>query len=147
MTHELLAADVLKSCRYAAAQIVGPDHADDVVQVFALRVVSGKVPPAERAQPRTFAVGIVKRLALNYRRDNFGRQFVDIADHEPAAPSPRTSTAERLAVVYRTITPAQRRVVESFHKHGSYPAVSAELGIPVSTIKSHMRRIRQSVSV
>lgn len=47
----------------------------------------------------------------------------------------------------QNLTPAQRRVVEAYRRHGSYKAAATALGISDTTVDMHLEKARRRAGV
>jgi len=138
------------SLRRAAARMVGPEEANDLVQDAYARLLTY---PAWRdiAHPKAFALQIVRNLALERLRratvvpidriaslDGF-----DVADEAPDAFREVAGRVdvERLLVLVDNLPPQCARVVRLRKIEGLSPReIAVSLGISVSTVETHLAK-------
>ena len=89
--------------------------------------------------------GWIKRLAINewlqYSRKNDPLGFTDGDEALPAARADTTSVAMDLDRAMATLPgPVSLCIALSYHERLSHPEIEALTGIPIGTVKSHVRR-------
>ena len=89
--------------------------------------------------------GWIKRLAINewlqYSRKNDPLGFTDGEETLPASRADTTSVAMDLDRAMATLPgPASLCIALSYHERLSHPEIEALTGIPIGTVKSHIRR-------
>jgi RNA polymerase sigma-70 factor (ECF subfamily) len=82
-------------------------------------------------------------LSLDDERDARNERVFDPAP-DPAAAREQAEVAEALRAAIAALPPHYRAVIELRHFHDlSYAEIGAELGLPVSDVKSHLFRARK----
>lgn len=127
------------------------DEAEDIAQeafVKAYLKLADYDPSASRFS--TWLYRIATNLALNKLKQN--NRKVDTDDIELLADStmPTYLEDERkqevIAAVIKLVPPEYRRAIEAYYWQGlSYQDIADELGIPLNTLKTWMRRAKQQL--
>lgn len=125
-----------------------PDAVDDVVQdVFVVAHRRRDEVDWDRS-PRGWLYGVTRRVVFRYRRSaaRRARKGVALADVQPASTDEREAreASNVLRAALRTLSPKQRRLLTMSELLGlSGPEMADALGIPLNTVYSRVRTLRQ----
>lgn len=135
---------------YAMSLARSHDEAEEIVQEALFRALRSR----SSFQEGTNLLAWVLRIARNvhYTRASLSRRMVSDPDGEhlgslacPPAQEWRIRATE-LAAAMRRLQPNQRRALIRIAIHGqSYEDVACDTGLPVNTVKSHVRRAREAL--
>ncbi|MGE3173735.1 MAG: sigma-70 family RNA polymerase sigma factor [Planctomycetota bacterium] len=131
--------------RALALDLVGRDHADDLVQETALRAL--RTPPPQPHALAAWLATILRRLASSHRRAAARRQRRERLAATPEAQPPASAAAARRDSL-RAVTAAQFGLPEPYQStlllryfEGLPPAaIAAQLDVPPATVKSRLQR-------
>lgn len=128
------------------------DEAEDVAQKAFIKAYDklAKFDP-ERARFSTWLYKIATNMALDVLRAGRRHAPADFEEMEgfgalDASLMHDETIREVRSAVLKLMPPEQRRVIEAFYWEGmSYQAIADELGVPINTVKSWMRRAKQQL--
>lgn len=143
----LLDPTVTKRAVRLASTIVGHEHAEDIIQELSIKALQGTVRMPE---PTLAGVLFATRcLALDYRRklkSKMGRLSVQLENQDAPIDTCRADVKNdllaRLATIYRTSSPARRSILDALKTGATYAETAERLNMPLSTVKTHVRRMR-----
>ncbi len=132
---------------WSIARRFEPGDAEDAVQEIFLDVwrSAASYDPA-RGSEATFVATITRRRLIDRRRSRNRRPTATeaIADHELEAPDPQPDAFADVAkarAALGQLRPQQRECLVLATAHGlSHGEIAAKTGIPLGTIKAHVRR-------
>lgn len=135
-----------RALRSLARDLVGPGHADDLVQETALRALR-TVPPAQPTGLGGWLATILRRLAHNDRRDRLRRRAREQAAPAPAAaPATLDEVARREALRRCTMAlfalpePYQATLLRRYFEGLSPAEIAARDDTSIATVKSRLQR-------
>jgi RNA polymerase sigma-70 factor, ECF subfamily len=128
------------------------DEAEEVAQKAFIKAYE-KLPDFDGGKARysTWLYRIATNMALDVRRAQKRTVPSDMEDAEgaealDAALMHDETIREVRAAVLALMPPEQRRVIEAFYWDGmSYQAIADEMGVPLNTVKSWIRRAKQQL--
>ena len=133
------------SLRALARDLVGRDHADDLVQETALRAL--RSPPAQPAGLGSWFATILRRLAGNHRRADRRRQQREqaaaVSESQPAVDDTlarRESLRKVTLALLAMPEPYQTTLLQRYFEGLSPGAIARRAGVPVATVKSRLQR-------
>lgn len=122
------------------------DAEDAVQDVFVeLWKNAGRYDPARSSEP-TYVTMIARRRLIDRRRRAARAPVTQTLADEPAGPPPSSrleveDEAAKAAAVLAGLRPDERRVIQMAVYHGlTHEQIAAETGLPVGTVKTHIRR-------
>ncbi|HEX4451749.1 MAG TPA: sigma-70 family RNA polymerase sigma factor [Kofleriaceae bacterium] len=132
---------------WSIARRFEPSDAEDAVQEIFLDIwrSAGGYDPA-RGSEATFVATITRRRLIDRRRMRARRpsateQVADLELEAPNVPPDTTADAAKAADALGQLRPEQRRVLVLATAHGmSHGEIAAQTGMPLGTIKAHVRR-------
>ena len=151
---ELIESHQIRLYRFLLKICGKPELAEDIVQDAFVRVLRNIDRFDERYRFSTWLFTIGRRLLINSLQKNRPRSESDWIASCEGAPlreaddvsdkESRLATGEMLDDALDVLTPQQREVVVLYHhKDHSVHEISALLGIPPGTVKSHLHRARR----
>ncbi|MCU1393074.1 MAG: polymerase sigma factor SigK [Ilumatobacteraceae bacterium] len=133
----------------AAGQLVGSDHAADVVQEVFIRVWSDPAAYDESRSTLThYLYMVVRHMSIDRLRSTTAQQARDLRHHATALPAQLDSDTalidadkrRRVQVALGHLTEGQREaILAAFFCHLTYREVAVRLGVPEGTVKSRIR--------
>lgn len=128
------------------------DEAEDVAQKACIKAYEKLHDfDSNKARYSTWLYRIATNMALDILRAKKRSIPADMEDVEgagalDAALMHDETIRELRAAVLDLMPPEQRRVIEAFYWDGlSYQAIATEMGVPINTVKSWMRRAKQQL--
>ena len=158
MTHsdnELDLQDLLNNAgwlRRLALRLVGPEGADDLVQDTFVLAMKGKPPGGKGLRPwigrvlRNRSIDLQRADARRTQREkSLAKEEVQPASDQLAE---RAEAMRMLATAVEKLPPTQRNVILLRYFEDKQPAeIGVLLGMPASTVRSHLTRGMQSLRV
>jgi len=132
----------------AARMLDNRDEAEDAAQEAFVRAYSALATFRGESDMRTWLVRITTRLCIDLLRARRRRPevFLDDQTSEPADGGWESDVTERHSIVraIAELPPHYKAAIVLRHlQHMSYSEISASLGIPLATVKTHLRRARR----
>ena len=139
-------ASIMRAVRFTIERATDRQQAEDLIQDFGVKLLTRKIHFDGSCSLKTFACHIGKMLAYDAMRKARRRQHIDgvqLATQD--APIPRSTaseTAARIRTIYASANPKQRQILDALSQGYTYAQASERLSIPLSTVKTTVRRIR-----
>ena len=132
---------------WSIARRFEPGDAEDAVQEIFLDLwkSAGRYNPALGSEA-TFVATITRRRLIDRRRTRRRRpqateQIQDFPLEAPGTPADASAEAAKAARVLSELRPEQRQVLVLATAHGmSHGEIAAHTGLPLGTVKAHVRR-------
>jgi RNA polymerase sigma-70 factor (ECF subfamily) len=130
---------------FALRLLPRPEDAEEVLQDTFVKIwiKAASFDPA-KSRPYTWAVMILRGLALDRRRAQRRRPEPLPVEFIPEAPPPPGISSEyavRLRAAFAALRPEEREcLLLSVFDERSHPEIATELGQPLGTVKSRLRR-------
>ncbi|HEX5051142.1 MAG TPA: sigma-70 family RNA polymerase sigma factor [Planctomycetota bacterium] len=140
--HELLLHTA--ALRRLARQLVGAQHADDLVQDTALLAL--QTTPRRPGPLGGWLRGIVRHLAMHHRRGELRRRARELAQARPEEVPPDRSVAERDTLrrlseaVLSLPEPYGQVLLQRYLRERSPQQIARASGVPLATVKSQLQR-------
>ena len=130
---------------FARQLLSRPEDAEEVLQDTFVKIWNKAASfDPEKSRPYTWAVMILRGLAFDRRRSQLRRPNPLPLEFVPEAPPPPgfpPEEAARLRAAFSTLRPEERDcLVLAIFDERSHPEIAAELGQPLGTVKSRLRR-------
>ncbi len=124
---------------------------EDAFQATFLILVRCADKVRKRASVRSWLQGVAKRVAVNARRtqtrrSRFLERLVAMEESRPPVPARDPEIWSLVVAELNELPEQQRLVLQRFLLEGqSYEKVAEQLGLPIATVASHIRRGRQTL--
>ncbi len=131
--------------RRLAAQLVGPQHAEDLVQDAWLSALKGNPPAGSGLKP--WLARVLRNRSIDWKRAQSRREWrEELTAKEETLPSSdrlaeRTESMRLLVTAVQKLPTVQRDVVLLRYLEEKSPAqIAVQLSMPASTVRSHLAR-------